>query len=166
MKKIALTRGKVALVDDEDFETLSCHKWCADKKGRTWYAVRRPGPGRANVLMHSAIAGTPAGMTTDHIDGDGLNNTRANLRVCTKGQNRQNQTRKIERCTSRFRGAHWDPVNRKWISSIRVCGIKKYLGRFSTEFEAAGAYDAAGIERDPEYFTPNFSASWLAPVSA
>jgi hypothetical protein len=113
--------------------------------------------------MHSVVAGTPDGMTTDHINGDGLDNRRCNLRVCTWSQNRRNQTRKMEGCTSRFRGVSWDPPNGKWRAAIRVDGGRIALGRFVSEYDAAGAYDAAGISRDPEHFTPNFSASWLAP---
>ncbi len=57
----------------------------------------------------------------------------------------------------------WDASRGKWEARIKVDGKLKHLGRFFNEFDAAGAYDAAGIARDPEFFTPNFSASWLAP---
>ncbi len=162
MREIMLSRGKVAIVDDEDFEELNAHKWHALKACRTWYACRRAGPDF--LYMHAVIAVTPKGAKTDHRDGDGLNNTRRNLRICTDQQNACNQTRKrSDGITSRYRGVSWDKVNCKWLVNITGGGVKKNLGRYDCEFYAAGVYDAAGIARDPDHFTPNFSASWLAP---
>jgi hypothetical protein len=165
MREIKLTRGQAALVDDEDFESLNAHKWTAAKTRYTWYAQRTVGPrgGQRLVLMHAVIAGTPKGSKTDHVDGNGLNNGRSNLRVCTTGQNQHNQIRKQEGRSSRFRGVHWS--GGKWQATIACKGRSMYLGRFESEYSAAGAYDVAGIARDPEFFTPNFSASWLAPGS-
>lgn len=165
MREIKLSRGKVALVDDEDFEELSKYKWHALKGCHTWYAARNGcGNEREYVYMHAVIACSPSGSKTDHRDGDGLNNIRSNLRVCTAEQNARNQTRKrSDGITSRYRGVHWDSVNGKWRAQIKSGGRTLSLGRFDNEFDAAGAYDAAGIARDPEFFTPNFSASWLAP---
>lgn len=165
MREIQLTQGKVAIVDDEDFESLNKHRWHALKACRTWYAARNGyGNGRDYVYMHAVIASAPSGSKTDHKDGDGLNNTRSNLRVCTDEQNARNQTRKRNgEHTSRYRGVHWDSTNSKWRAQIKSGGRTLSLGRFGNEFDAAGAYDAAGIARDPEFFTPNFSASWLAP---
>lgn len=163
MKTIELSRGLVALVDDADFEALNRHKWSALKACRTWYAVRESETGFA--YMHRVIAVTPKGVKTDHMDGNGLNNQRANLRVCTNGQNSRNQTRKRtgREFTSRFRGVSLHRATGKWLAQIGGHGAHKYLGLFACEIAAAGAYDAAGISRDPEFFTPNFSASWLAP---
>jgi hypothetical protein len=163
MREISLSRGKFAIVDDEDYEGLNQHKWYALKACRTWYAARRAGTDF--VYMHAVLAQTPKGAKTDHVDGDGLNNRRGNLRICTDAQNACNQTRKRRgEHTSRYRGVHWDKVNCKWLVNITGAGFKKNLGRYSCEFYAAGVYDAAGIARDPKHFTPNFSASWLAPV--
>jgi hypothetical protein len=101
-------------------------------------------------------------MQTDHIDGDGLNNQRHNLRSATDLQNACNQTRKRAGCASQFRGVTWHRRAEKWQAQIKIGGHLKYLGSFRDEFAAARAYDAAGIARDPDHFTPNFSASWLA----
>lgn len=160
MKTIELTRGKVAIVDNEDFDELRRHKWSALKTGRTWYAVRQSPAGF--LYMHGVVAGTPSGSKTDHVDGDGLNNQRANLRVCTSAQNSCNQTRKRADCSSRYRGVTRRPDG-KWMAQIKGDGVYAYLGLFESEHDAAGAYDVAGMARDPNYFTPNFSASWLAP---
>jgi len=165
MKTIKLSRGKEAVVDDEDFEALSRHKWSALKAtSGSWYAVRMCGG--AYLYMHAIVAGTPKGKAkTDHIDGDGLNNRRGNLRICTNKQNAHNHTRKRKGCGSQYRGVSLHRATGKWLVQIRTDGIGRYVGLFESEIDAAGAYDAAGFARDPEHFTPNFSASWLSPVA-
>jgi hypothetical protein len=80
-RKIPLTQGKFALVDPEDYAGLARHKWCAAKQGNSYYAVRSEG-GR-QLRMHRVILNAPAGMVVDHIDHEGLNNTKRNLRSCT-----------------------------------------------------------------------------------
>jgi hypothetical protein len=168
MKTIPLTQGQFAVVDDADYEALSQHKWCAEKKGRTYYAVRgrkrnERQSGRGNIKMHMVIAGTPPGHDTDHVDGNGLNNQRRNLRVVSHAHNLHNTTRKQHGCTSRFRGISWSARERRWRAAVQVDGRRIELGYFKCEFEAAAAYDAAGIANFGEHFTPNFSASWMAP---
>jgi hypothetical protein len=93
MKEIPLTQGKVALVDDEDFESIANHKWCAHQRGNTFYAERsRFGNRGGTILMHREILSTSdTALEIDHIDGNGLNNTRANLRVVTHAENMKNQ---------------------------------------------------------------------------
>lgn len=166
MKSIALTQGQFAIVDDDDYEYLAKHKWQAQRTSRdTFYAVRhvRIDGRQRRLYMHAVIAQTPAGADTDHIDGDSLNNRRANLRVTSKAQNQYNQTRKRSGCTSRYRGVSRHAASGRWHASIEIGGSGRSLGYFKSEHDAAGAYDAAGIARDPEHFTPNFSASWLVP---
>jgi hypothetical protein len=87
MRTIPLTQGKVALVDDADFDRLDSYNWCAHKHCNTWYAVRN---GRRNsrgirplVLMHRQLLRASSGVDIDHRDGNGLNNRRKNLRVAT-----------------------------------------------------------------------------------
>jgi hypothetical protein len=91
MKEIPLTQGKVALVDDEDYEELSKYKWCAHKHGRIFYAVRcTPKKPQKMIRMHRIVNKTPEDLFTDHIDGDGLNNQKSNLRTVTTRENCQN----------------------------------------------------------------------------
>jgi HNH endonuclease len=98
MKLIQLTQGEEALVDDEDYDRLSQHKWCANRKGNTYYAVRniRVRPGKyTHLSMHVEIMryheGEPRkGLEVDHRDRDGLNNQKHNLRYATRSQNLQN----------------------------------------------------------------------------
>lgn len=161
MKEIPLTQGKLAVVDDSDHERLSRFKWCAMRARGTWYAVRGTMTGLASprkrlLCMHRAIMCTPDGYETDHIDGDGLNNQRSNLRVVSRGQNAHNHTHKAANKTSRFRGVCWDRRARLWHAQIRHAGVKTCLGYFRDETDAARAYDAAGLARDHEHFTPNF----------
>ena len=140
MKEIFLTKGQVAIVDDEDFEHLSQWKWYALETRNTFYAAhgitiafKKYQP----QLMHHLILDVPKGYVCDHIDHNGLNNQRNNLRVVTVRQNGQNQrTRK----TSVYPGVFWNKPNNKWCARIRVDKKIKHLGYFVNEIEAFQAY--------------------------
>lgn len=139
-KEISLTQGKVALVDDEDFDYLSQYKWCAHKgRNNIFYAVRnvRNKKGATMFKMHSVIIGTPSGMDTDHINGDGLDNRKTNLRVVTRRQNIQNLH--IPK-SSKYPGVTWNKNTRKWRALIRISDRLCHLGLFTDEDEAAEAY--------------------------
>lgn len=159
---IQLTKGQSTVVDDEDYEELSRFKWCSHFGRHTWYAVRGEATGvpkkRRLVFMHRMLLGTPGGSYTDHIDGDGLNNRRANLRIVSTTENAHNQTRKRPKASSRFRGVSWDNWTQRWRATIQVTGRLMHIGRFDSEEEAALAYNAAGFARDPRHFTPNVVA--------
>lgn len=94
----------------------------------------------------------PDGLDVDHIDGDGLNNQRSNLRVVTRRQNLRNQRRKAANATSQFLGVCWDRSRQRWIASIDG----RHIGRFYDEDTAARAYDRAAYARDPEHCALNF----------
>jgi hypothetical protein len=142
LKQITLTQGKITLVDDADFESLSIYK-CHALRGRwnkgTWYA--RANVGGKQILLHRLILGDPPpGMEVDHIDGDGLNNQRSNLRFCTKSENMQN--RKLQRNnTSGYRGVVFHKPTKKWQATISFQGKTRWLGLFVLPEEAAAAYD-------------------------
>jgi len=138
MQIIKLTKGQVAIVDDEDFEELNQYKWYAVKGGNTFYATRNtPRANQTQMQMHREIMDTPKGLQTDHIDGDGLNNCRSNLRIVTSRQNHQNlHTDK----GSTFPGVSWHKVVKRWRAQIKVNGKKKHLGYFDIEAEAYEAY--------------------------
>lgn len=94
MKEIQLTKGYVAIVDDEDFECVNRHKWVVlvNKERRTKYVMRtetKDGK-RAKVYLHRFITNPPEGMVVDHINGDGLDNRKENLRICTTSENQRN----------------------------------------------------------------------------
>lgn len=165
MKKIKLTQGKYALVDDEDFEYLNQWKWCAQKIGSIYYAKRGYDWNKKKkcwneiLSMHRVILGLHKGdgVCTDHIDGNGLNNRRCNLRACTKQQNQMNQGSKVG--TSKYKGVGVVPDSvsvKKWRARICINRNQKYLGYFDSEIEAAKAYDVAAKELFGEFANCNF----------
>jgi hypothetical protein len=136
-REIPLTQGKVALVDDADYEWLSQWKWYFSG-GYAIRQVRKP-TGKYGMLgVHRALMQPPSGMEVDHIDGDGLNNQRINLRVCTHRQNMYN----IRRRRSGPENSQYIGVNRSkhghWEVSVSGLG---FLGTFSDEVAAANAYN-------------------------
>jgi len=140
---IPLTRGQVAVVDFVDFERVRGIRWHAFKRKRSWYAASSvwvPGAGQHRALMHRKILG--AAREVDHRDGDGLNNTRENLRACSHSENCAN-VRAHKDGSSSFKGVGWCKGRNCWQAQIQVRGHKKHLGRFKSEREAALAYDAA-----------------------
>lgn len=154
MKQIPLTQGRVALVDDADFDYLSQWKWYAVKSGRTFYARRaNKNDGPSVLTMHQQLYGMKK---VDHKDGNGLNNQRSNLRLCDVSQNRQNMV-KTKRLTSIYKGVSWDKSRRKWDCRIRPPGQKQIrIGRFDSETEAAKAYDEMAIAVFGEFANTNF----------
>jgi hypothetical protein len=143
MKEIPLTQGKIALVDDEDFPELSKYRWYAHKDDNTWYAERHSPKidGESHkIKMHRVIAGTPKGVDTDHINGDGLDNRRENLRIVTHRINQQNRH---ESKTSKYPGVSWDRRKRKWRADIRIGGKRRHLGLYPDEEIAGIVYTKA-----------------------
>lgn len=155
-KRIPLTQGKYAIVDDCDYEWLSQWKWCAERNRDTFYAqrrVRRPGGLRLTIRMHRLVANPPPNMMVDHVNRDGLDNRRCNLRVCTHAQNQLNHKRHRTN-SSGYRGVLFH--RGKWVAKISVNGKPRHLGTFETPEEAARAYDAVAIETRGEFAALNF----------
>ena len=145
-RELPLTRGLVATVDDDDYGYLALWKWYAQPRtgGGGFYAVRRASRTRI-VFMHRIVNATPEGALTDHINGDGLDNRKSNLRTATPLQNMMNRIGK-KRGTSRHKGVWLDKQQagqKQWHAGIRVDGRLRYLGRFKTEAEAGEAYAKA-----------------------
>lgn len=160
MKEIGLTRGYVALVDDDDFGRLSSHKWCATPTKAGFYAVRsvRREDGKSRLQgMHRVILDAKKGELVDHVNGNTLDNRKENLRICTYSQNNINR-RKERMSTSRFKGVSWDARTKTWKASVTINRKTKWLGRFQTEVEAALAYDAAAKQIHGEFAKVNFDA--------
>jgi len=158
MKEIPLSQGKVALVDDEDYEWLMQWKWHAKICGKTWYAERsiRKGLITTKTYMHRLILSTPKGFETDHRNHDGLDNRRDNLRVCTASENRHNQLLQPKKKSSYFKGIIWNKRLLKWESRIHVNCKNIYLGSFASEIDATLAYDEAAKKYFGEFAYTNF----------
>jgi len=146
MKEIPLTQGKVALVDDEDFEVLNAFKWCAGRDKRTFYVmrrVRRPSGGWTTEKMHRVILMRKLGHSlakdeqSDHVNGDGLDNRRENLQMATTAQNQRNCHRFMHTVTSRYLGVCWHKHFAKWTPRVGVARKRVSLGYYRTESEAA-----------------------------
>ena len=158
MKVIPLTKGKEALVDDCDHEYLTQWKWQfqPEQHRRTGYAVRigRTGERRSQFRMHRLIVTRSGaavdGKQIDHIDGDGLNNCRSNLRVSTTSQNHANR-RPNRNNTSGFKGVTWNRRWKKWLAQIEVAGHNYYLGGFDDPCDAARAYNEAALKHFGEF---------------
>jgi hypothetical protein len=160
MKVIPLTQGKVAIVDDADFDILTQWKWCAHKRGNnSWVACRNVSDGcnkRKTILMHRLILNTPKGMETDHKNGNELDNRRDNLRICTTAQNQQNRHLLQDGKSSLFKGVSYRKLSKNWGAWIRVNGHLLNLGHFIDEVKAALAYDGAAKKYFGEFAHPNF----------
>ena len=161
VRQIELTRGKVALVDDEDYERLAAHKWYARAKSRyglTYYAMRRccnPDIHTTTVRMHRVIMDAPPGMQVDHINGNGLDNRRDNLRLATHSQNQANRRYKAPGKSSQFLGVSWRKREKQWRAQIGINGKLRWLGRFDAEIDAALAYNEAALELHGEFASLN-----------
>ena len=153
MKTINLTQGKVALVDDEDFEELNKYKWFAFKNGNTFYALRSAktiNKKRKVIYMHRVLANTPDGMNTDHKDRDGLNNQKSNLRACTYAENCRNKL-KAPNNTSGYKGVHFHKASQKWTAYLRVDKKAISFGYFDSKEMAHQAY-VEGVKKHHKEF--------------
>ena len=152
MKIIPLTKGYVAIVDDEDFATLATHKWCvsvvATGNRTLFYAVRRQKGSSKLTLMHRVITHAPEGMEVDHKDGNGLNNVKKNLRMCTRAQNCYHSSpRKIINRASTYKGVSFrsrkQSRHKPWVAQLVLNGKHALYKEYATEHEAAQAYNQA-----------------------
>lgn len=146
-KEIPISGGRVAIVDDGDYALISRFKWSSKQCGNTVYAHRgyTENGRKTMVVMHRFLMGAKSSIQVDHVNGNGLDNRRENLRFATLQQNQFNQT-KIPGCSSKFKGVHWNKKFRKFQASIRVHGHRKSLGYFRNDASGAKAYDQAAIK--------------------
>jgi hypothetical protein len=146
VREVVLTKGYIALVDDIDYEWITKYRWKALTTSGTTYAVRTarsPGSKTNDItlLMHREILKPDNDMVVDHIDGNGLNNQRSNIRQCSQSQNLINKKRK-NGLSSIYKGIYWNKERNKWQAQIARPGMgNMYIGRYVSEIDAANAYD-------------------------
>jgi hypothetical protein len=157
MKKIPLSQGKFALVDDEDFNELNKYKWCASFAYGIWYVQRDKfiNSKRKKILMHRQLMNFPPSKMVDHINHDGLDNRRCNLRVCTRSQNKKNCLG-YKNNTSGLNGVYWNKENKKWQARIRKDNKLLYLGYFDDKVEAGHMVDQYAMQLFGEFAVLNF----------
>lgn len=152
----------MAFVDEEDYELVMQHRWYVFEPTRSGrygkavngpYAVCHPRGDVPQIRMHVLITGM---RYVDHIDGNGLNNRRSNLRPATGTQNGANRRKQAEESTSAFKGVSWHRRQRRWLAGIGIDGKTRYLGSFTKEEDAARAYDRAALEAWGEFACLNF----------
>ena len=161
-RRIPLTRGKYTIVDPKHYERLNKYKWQASKGSNTFYASRsvwdRVNKKKHTIKMHREIITPPYPLVVDHINHNGLDNRKANLRPATKSQNTINKPYKKKKAAhSKYRGVTWQKSNNKWQAQIRAKGLHRVIGYYDNEIEAAKAYDVVARKHHGEFAVLNFS---------
>ncbi len=168
-KIIHLTKGKITVVDADEYDKLNSVKWqfqATNKYPDIGYATR----GNTQLTkysMHRVITNAPKGMHVDHENGDRLDNRRQNLRVCTPGENIINM-QLLPRNTSGFKGVTTGYTRvdgtKSWRAALGIDNKRVALGSFLTAEDAARAYDAAAIEEFGEFARTNVMLGLLLPL--
>jgi hypothetical protein len=148
-----------AVVDEADYERVMTHKWHAACSLRVTYAAAsvRINGRRTTISLHRFILDVldDASVEVDHIDTDGLNNRRSNLRLASRAENSRNR-RSRRGTSSRYKGVSWNKNAKAWVANIARDGRMMYLGYFSSEIEAARAYDYEAVVLHGDFARLNF----------
>jgi hypothetical protein len=165
-RKIPLTQGRFAIVDPQDYHALAKHKWriCKNKSKNSLYAersIRKPNGKYSRLLMHRQLITPPPAYCIDHINRNGLDNRRANLRLATPSQNAANSKPRNPR--SGYKGVWFDKRKRKYRAAIWHNNKRIHLGYFDAKIEAAKAYDAAARKHHGRFASPNFQNPLKTP---
>lgn len=162
MMEVPLANGRgVAVVDEEDYPLVGEYRWVLQLEGKRSYAVYRfmAGGKRRSLRMHRLIL--PDVSIVDHINGNGLDCRRENLRAADNTRNGFNVgAKQRKRKSSRYKGVHFNkgarPASRPWSATIQAFGERHHLGQFATDEEAAHAYDTGAHKYHGEFARLNF----------
>lgn len=150
---VPLTRGQQALIDATDAPLIAPYTWSAGWSGKAWYARRMDHATGKHVLMHRAILGLDGELEGDHVNGDGLDNRRSNLRAATRNENQRNRRRQSNN-RSGYKGViAW---RGRWVAVVKLPDRQVRFGPFDDPREAALAYDANARELFGEFAQLNF----------
>lgn len=153
MAEIKLPCGRVALIDDDNLQMTLPYRWYADKRKRTVYVRGRLTRDHVGgVYLHSLLTGN---VETDHINGNGLDNRRQNLRLCTQSENCLNAVKKGK--TKRFKGVYFDARRGKWWSQLYIGRKSHFGGYWATELEAAVSYDELALKYHGDFARLNLA---------
>jgi hypothetical protein len=154
--------GRVALVDDKDYELVMLYRWSVievkqsgDRRPIPYARAYVPAVGgqkRGSVTMHNLITGI---IGVDHANGNSLDNRRSNLRAATQGENTGNKRKRLS-ASSQYKGVSWHKRTGRWRATIGAAGQRRHLGAFVSEIDAACAYDVAAREAYGEFACVNF----------
>jgi hypothetical protein len=164
---ITLTRGKLVVIDEADAVLVMQHNWYAmpTRRKNVWYATTRVNGSTA--YMHRLIMGEPRGVQIDHVDGDGLNNRRSNLRLANCSEQGRNSRAKRKRAakSSKYKGVSWHTIKKQtkkgikvsgcWRAEIELPGRKRLIRYAKTEEQAAELYNALARDHFGEFARPN-----------
>lgn len=152
MKLLHFSNGKHAIIDDEDYDLVNGFTWTYAKSYESKWTIkeyafrstsRKGGQKRKRIYLHRMLIDAPAGIQVDHVNGNGLDCQRHNIRLATPSQNQGNQKVSLRPKYSKYKGVTWYKDIKKWGASIKDKGKQKHLGLFTNEVLAARAYDEA-----------------------
>jgi len=142
---IVLESGSI-LLNYRDLYLFSKYKfYVVQERGQSKYVIANDKTKNTTRSLHNLIMNPPEGMEVDHINRDGLDNRRQNLRIVTHCEN-QNNLPKRKDSTSKYHGVYFENKRSKWVTYVNFNGIRKTIGRFNSEIQAAIAYNNAIIK--------------------